>query len=56
MPSLRVLRDTLETVRIIGCRHVGGNLTDLADFPRLKELDVHKSDKRERGYSGHWRT
>jgi len=40
LSSLRVLKDTLERVQIIECRHVEGNLMDLADFPRLKELDL----------------
>jgi hypothetical protein len=38
--SLRVLKDTLEKVSIIGCENVEGNLMDLADFPQLKELDL----------------
>jgi hypothetical protein len=38
--SLRVLKDTLEKVEIIGCRGVEGNFMDLADFPRLKKLDL----------------
>ena len=36
--SLRVLKDTLERVRI--GRAVEGNFMDLADFPHLKELDL----------------
>ena len=36
--SLRVLKDTLETVTLDGCCGVEGNLMDLADFPHLKEL------------------
>ncbi len=41
LDSLRVLRDTLEVVRVgHGCRNVGGNLMDLADFPQLRELDL----------------
>ena len=38
--SLRVLKDTLERVKIYKCENVEGNLMDLADFPHLKELDV----------------
>jgi hypothetical protein len=38
--SLRVLKDTLEQVEITNCRGVEGNFMDLADFPRLKELDL----------------
>jgi hypothetical protein len=37
--SLRVLKDTLEKVRILGC-NVEGNFMDLADFPHLKELNL----------------
>jgi len=40
LSSLRVLKDTLEKVKFIDCRHVEGNLMDLADFPRLKELGL----------------
>ena len=38
--SLRVLKDTLEKVKIHLCARVEGNLMDLANFPRLKELDL----------------
>jgi hypothetical protein len=38
--SLRVLKDTLEKVSIAKCPNIEGNLMDLADFPRLKELDL----------------
>ena len=38
--SLRVLKDTLETIDIANCRKVVGNFMDLADFPRLKKLDL----------------
>ncbi len=38
--SLRVLKDTLEVVYIKHCSRVEGNFMDLADFPRLKELDL----------------
>jgi hypothetical protein len=41
--SLRVLRDTLETVIIVDCPGVEGNLMDLADFPRLKNLDLRST-------------
>ncbi len=35
---LRVLKDTLEKVHIVGSHKVEGNFMDLADFPHLKEL------------------
>ena len=38
--SLRVLKDTLEKVHTESCYNVEGNLMDLADFPRLNELDL----------------
>ena len=38
--SLRVLKDTLETLTISNCANVEGNLMDLADFPQLKELHL----------------
>jgi hypothetical protein len=38
--SLRVLKDTLETLTIGRCLNVEGNLMDLADFPLLKELKL----------------
>jgi hypothetical protein len=38
--SLRVLKDTLEKVSIIGCENVEGNFMDLADFPHLKMLNL----------------
>ena len=41
--SLRVLKDTLEKVSIIGCKNVEGNFMDLADFPHLKKLDLYKT-------------
>jgi hypothetical protein len=41
--SLRVLKDTLEKVNIYLCENVEGNLMDLADFPRLKELYLRES-------------
>mmetsp|Transcript_4740 Transcript_4740/g.7193 ORF Transcript_4740/g.7193 Transcript_4740/m.7193 type:complete len:463 (+) Transcript_4740:242-1630(+) len=37
--SLRVLKDTVEKVDINYC-HITGNFMDLADFPRLKVLDL----------------
>ena len=40
--SLRVLKDTLEKVSIMG-RNVEGNIMDLADFPHLKELYLSKT-------------
>ena len=36
--SLRVLRDTLERVEIVGSGNIRGNFMDLADFPWLWEL------------------
>ena len=39
--SLRVLEDTLEKVIFYHCDHVEGNFMDLADFPRLRELDLN---------------
>jgi len=41
--SLRVLKDTLEKVTISDCFNVQGNLMDLADFPRLKELNLYST-------------
>ena len=41
--SLRVLKDTLEVVKIRLCNNVQGNFMDLADFPRLKELDLYET-------------
>jgi hypothetical protein len=38
--SLRVLKDTLETVYIHGCENVDGNFMDLADLPNLIELNL----------------
>ncbi len=38
--SLRVLKDTLEKVRINGCPNVEGNIMDLSDFPRVMELNL----------------
>ena len=38
--SLRVLKDTIETVSIEGCGNVEGNFMDLADFPQLKVLGL----------------
>eukprot|EP00984_Skeletonema_dohrnii_P034510 scaffold33581_cov220-Skeletonema_dohrnii-CCMP3373.AAC.2 len=37
--SMRVLKDTLENVGINNC-HITGNFMDLADFPRLKYLNL----------------
>jgi len=39
--SLRVLKDTLEAVRIGNCPDVKGNFMDLADFPHLKLLHLY---------------
>jgi hypothetical protein len=41
--SLRVLKDTLETLTIATCANVEGNLMDLADFPQLKELNLYNT-------------
>ena len=42
LSSLRILRNTLEVLKLrSGCTHIRGNIMDLADFPRLKELDLH---------------
>ena len=38
--SLRVLKDTLEKLEITCSDYVEGNFMDLADFPRLKELEL----------------
>ena len=38
--SLRVLKDTLETIDIANCRKVVGNFMVLKDFPRLRKLDL----------------
>ena len=38
--SLRVLKEKLETVVIGSCERVEGRLMDLADFPRLRRLDL----------------
>ena len=40
LSSLRVLKDTLETIDIANCRKVVGNFMDLAAFPRLMKLDL----------------
>jgi hypothetical protein len=39
--SLRVLKNTLESVTIEECYNVEGNFMDLADFPQLKELNLY---------------
>ena len=41
--KLRVLKDTLEKVVIRFCGAVEGSFMDLADFPRLKELDLYET-------------
>jgi len=41
--SLRVLKDTLAVVHISLSRHVQGNFMDLADFPRLRTLNLRKT-------------
>eukprot|EP00984_Skeletonema_dohrnii_P038137 scaffold41013_cov250-Skeletonema_dohrnii-CCMP3373.AAC.7 len=40
LSSLRVLNGTLEKLFIRNCRSITGNFMDLADFPRLTELDL----------------
>jgi hypothetical protein len=40
LSSLRMLKDTLEKLEFFGCERVEGNFMDLADFPRLKKLDL----------------
>eukprot|EP00985_Skeletonema_marinoi_P017198 scaffold9363_cov75-Skeletonema_marinoi.AAC.5 len=41
--SLRVLKDVLAVVHISLSRHVQGNFMDLADFPRLRTLNLRKT-------------
>ncbi len=41
--SLRVLKNTLEKVKISTCSRIEGNFMDLADFPHLNELDLDKT-------------
>lgn len=38
--SLRVLKATLEKITLLDCPNVEGNFIDLADFPRLKHLNL----------------
>eukprot|EP00984_Skeletonema_dohrnii_P016873 scaffold7561_cov227-Skeletonema_dohrnii-CCMP3373.AAC.6 len=59
LSSLRTLKDTLEKVTIEGCQRVHGNYMDLADFPRLKVLDLSETavtvdirDIREHSFPG----
>jgi hypothetical protein len=40
MNNLRVIKDTLEKVTMTSCWSVEGNFMDVADFPRLKELNL----------------
>jgi len=40
LKDLRVLKDTLKKVTITDCSNIRGSFTDLADFPRLKKLDL----------------
>eukprot|EP00984_Skeletonema_dohrnii_P005978 scaffold2120_cov150-Skeletonema_dohrnii-CCMP3373.AAC.1 len=42
--SLRVLKDTLTKVTIRDCFEVQGNFMDLADFPRLNELNLLETE------------
>jgi hypothetical protein len=46
LSSLRVLKDTLENLDLFGCERVEGNFMDLADFTRLKKLDLHETNVR----------
>ncbi|KAK1746878.1 hypothetical protein QTG54_002222 [Skeletonema marinoi] len=41
--DLSPLKNTLEKVCIQKCRNISGNFMELADFPRLKELDLHNT-------------
>eukprot|EP00984_Skeletonema_dohrnii_P035737 scaffold35868_cov261-Skeletonema_dohrnii-CCMP3373.AAC.1 len=42
LSSLRALKDSLEKVRInYHCRMISGSFMNLADFPRLRELDLN---------------
>jgi len=43
LSSLRAVKDSLEKVCIHGCFKIFGNFMDLADFPRLKELDLRST-------------
>eukprot|EP00984_Skeletonema_dohrnii_P038630 scaffold42103_cov200-Skeletonema_dohrnii-CCMP3373.AAC.1 len=38
--SLRTLKNALESLQILNCPNVVGNFMDLADFPRLKQLNL----------------
>lgn len=40
---MRVLKDILESIDIYFCPDIEGNFMDLADFPRLKELNLRKT-------------
>jgi len=44
LSSLRVFKDTLEAVKVYDCRRIEGNFMDMADFPRLKELDLRATN------------
>jgi len=41
--DLRVLKDTLEMVTITDCSNIRGNFMDLADFPRLRKLNLRET-------------
>eukprot|EP00984_Skeletonema_dohrnii_P012946 scaffold5304_cov139-Skeletonema_dohrnii-CCMP3373.AAC.1 len=41
--GLRVLKDTLEEVEIVYCLKIRGDFMDLADFPRLKVLNLQST-------------
>ena len=43
LSSLRVLKDTLEVVKILHSNAIVGNFMDLAEFPHLKELDLFRT-------------
>ena len=42
--SLRVLRDSLQKVQILGSSNIRGNFMDLADFPHLRELSLYYTE------------
>ncbi len=41
MKSLSVLKHTLEVIKFYYCKNIEGKFTDLADFPRLKSLELN---------------
>ncbi len=40
LKSLSVLKHTLEVIKFYDCKNIEGKFTDLADFPRLKSLQL----------------